>query len=452
MQDHRPYWNMEIEPRLNMPEIKEMQWAKLRKKIDNLYNGTSFWRSRLDDNGVKPGQIKTWEDFERRIPLFTKEEYRQYSEECDGDMDRILEGLLGQDAKRLVFISTTSGTTGAPTPYPFTKGDMDLWAEYCKRMLWRCGVFPGDRLLHAFGLSMHIAGIPQVIGFSEYGVCVIPVGAEAGSEAILKFAKLFKPKAMACTPSLAEYIIEKARVSVEEGVDSMNISVLLCGGEPGAGIPEVRSKIENTFNAKLFDIGGGGCSCDYPEYQGMHFFIDDYLYFELVDPATHEHVPLEDGATGLIAHTQIGGSTTLAGLRQTTNDIMQVYTSPCPCGRTGFRYKIIGRADDMLKVKGVMVYPPAIEGVINSFAPRVTGEFRIVLDEPLPRVVPPLKLRVEYGEGVQEIELAGLEKELAEAMHARVKIRPEIIWTAPNTLERFLKKKKIFEKTYEKEG
>ena len=104
----------------------------------------------------------------------------------------------------------------------------------------------------------------------------------------------------------------------------------------------------------------------------------------------------------------------------------------------------------MLKVKGVMVYPPAVEGVINAFVPRVTGEFRIVLDEPPPRVVPPLKLKVEYGEGVTEDQLESLTEEIAEAMHRRAKIRPKITWVAPNTLERFLKKKKIFEKTYEK--
>ena len=104
----------------------------------------------------------------------------------------------------------------------------------------------------------------------------------------------------------------------------------------------------------------------------------------------------------------------------------------------------------MLKVKGVMIYPPAVEGVINAFVPRVTGEFRIVLDEPPPRVVPPLKLKVEYGVGIKEEQLAALAEEITEEMHRRVKISPKIIWVPPNTLERFLKKKKLFEKTYEK--
>jgi phenylacetate-CoA ligase len=128
---------------------------------------------------------------------------------------------------------------------------------------------------------------------------------------------------------------------------------------------------------------------------------------------------------------------------------MEVTTSPCLCGQTGFRYKVIGRTDDMLKIKGVMIYPPAIEGVINRFVPRVMGEFRIVLDEPPPRVVPPLNLKVEYGEGVKEKELETLEQEIVAKMHSVLKVTPAIQWLRPNTLERYAHKTKFIEKSYE---
>ena len=449
MDKERPYWNMEMETKLNTPEMKEIQWPKLKKKIEHLYNVAPFWKARFDKAGAKPENIKTWDDFYKRIPVFTKEEYRQYAEQCDGNMEKILEGLMGKDVERLVCLAATSGTTGEPSPYPFTPEDMVTWTEYHKRAFWRAGVFPGDKVMHGFGLSMVIAGVPVCYAISDYGACCIPVGAEAGTETLLRFAHLFKPKAMVCTPSLAEYMIQKAVEMTGEGVDALNIKTLFCGGEPGAGIPEVRQKIEGAFNAKLHDFGGGGCSCDYPEYQGMHYFMDDGLLYELVDPETHEHIPLEDGAKGLIVHTQLDPSLGWGGMRSTVNDINQVFTSPCPCGKTGFRYKITGRVDDMLKVKGTMIYPPAVEGVINSFVPRVAGEFRIILDEPPPRVGPPLKLKIEYGEGIEEGQLESLTEEITEAMHRRIKLTPKIIWVAPNTLERFVKKKKIFEKTYE---
>jgi phenylacetate-CoA ligase len=136
-------------------------------------------------------------------------------------------------------------------------------------------------------------------------------------------------------------------------------------------------------------------------------------------------------------------------IRFNSNDIMQVFTTPCPCGRSGARYKVIGRSDDMLKVKGVMVYPASIDNVITGFVPRVTGEFRIVLTEPPPRVVPPLKLKVEYGEGVPEDRLPVLAAEIADKMHDAIKIRPEITWVPPMTLERSAHKTKFIEKAYE---
>ena len=211
----------------------------------------------------------------------------------------------------------------------------------------------------------------------------------------------------------------------------------------------MRKKLETAYGAKLYDHGGSwGISCDYPVYQGMHHVSDDLIYFELINPETGEPVPFEDGATGISVQTTLDGEGFL-WLRESFGDIWQVFTEPCPCGQTGFRCKIVGRTDDMLKVKGVMVYPAAIDGVITSFTPRVTGEFRIVLDEPPPRVVPPLKLKVEYGEGVKAADLGNLAKEIEETIHTKLKIRPQIQWLPPKTLERSTYKTRFIEKAYE---
>ncbi|MEW6441463.1 MAG: phenylacetate--CoA ligase family protein [bacterium] len=443
-----PYWNMAVETRLNTSEMKELQWTKLKKKLEVLGEGAPFWKERLRRAGTRPADVRSWDDFARRVPILTKEDFREYAAEHGFDMESVLAGWMGEEAGRLRCIAATSGTTGEPTPYPMTRDDLALWTEYSARALWRSGVYPGDKVLHAFGLSMFLAGVPMCISMAEYGACAIPVGAEAGTERVLTYARLFRPSAMLCTPSFAEYMAEKAEEVLGLGANTLSIRTIICGGEPGAGIPAVRRKIESAFNARLYDLGAGlGCSCDYPEYQGMHWLADDLVLLELVNQQTLEPIPLEDGATGLGVFTILDG-TALLGIRQTLGDIMEVFTSPCPCGKTGMRYKVIGRTDDMLKVKGVMIYPPAIEGVINRFVPRVTGEFRIVLDEPPPRVVPPLKLKVEYGD-VSSGSLELLEQEILEEMHRAVKIRPQITWVPPRTLERFLKKKKLIEKTYE---
>jgi phenylacetate-CoA ligase len=310
------------------------------------------------------------------------------------------------------------------------------------------GLRSGHRIAHAFGLSMWLAGVPYVQRMQKSGVCVLPIGAEGGSERILRFARQFRADALFATPSLAEHLIEKAPAAIGMPVGELGITTILCAGEPGAGIPEVRKRIESEYGARLYDHGGGyGISCDYAEYQGMHHVADDKLIYELVDPDTNEPVPFEHGATGLAVQTSLEAEGML-WMRETFGDIAQVFTEPCPCGMSGFRYKVIGRVDDMLKVKGVMVYPAAIDGVITGFTPRVTGEFRIVLDNPPPRVVPPLVLRIEPGENVPPAQLPALAAEIEDRMRSTLKISPRIEWAAPYSLERTGGKTKFFERRY----
>ncbi len=170
------------------------------------------------------------------------------------------------------------------------------------RAAWRMGFRPGDHIGLCFGLSMHAAGTPQLLWFQEYpGITMIPIGAEAGTEKILKFMQLFKVTIFAGTPSLALHLIERAPDVLGTPVKDLGIKMLLLGAEPGAGIPEVRSKLETGSTApRSSTLGAGyGCSCDHPVYQGMHWVADDYCYYELVNPETKEPVPMEHGATGI---------------------------------------------------------------------------------------------------------------------------------------------------------
>lgn len=450
----RKYWNMEIEPMLNTPEIRDLQWKKLRKALKWQYDNCPFNRKRFEKAGVRPEDIKNFDDFAEAIPICGQAEIREAIDEVGLDMFKLMTHLFGQKRMDdLYLIATTSGTTGIPTPYPNFRAALVEAQEFASRAAWRMGVRPGDIIGQCFGLSMHAAGTPLLIWYMNYpGIKVVPIGAEAGTDRILQFLKLFKVNVFAGTPSLALHLIERAPEVIGEPVKNLGIKILLCGAEPGAGIPEVRERIESEYGGKLYDLGAGyGVSCDYPVYQGMHWIADDFAYYELVDPETKKKVPMEHGATGLMCASSLNPEAAVwFDLRFTMNDIHQVFTEPCPCGLSGFRYKIVGRADDMLKVKGVPVYPAAIEGVIHSFSPRVTGAFRVVLEEPPPRVVPPMKLKIEYGEEIQESDLPQLEQEMKEKMHKILKISPAITWLKPNTLERSTKKTQLLEKLYEK--
>lgn len=448
----RPYWNMEVEPKFNTPEMRQMQNDLFVKNIQGMYDRIPLTRKRMDEAGVRPSDVKSLEDLQK-IPVYGQPQMRELIAEVGFDMKKILEMTMGAAADDIYVMAATSGTTGMPTPYPVTRAGLPGMREINNRMLWRCGVRPGNKLVLAFGLSMFLAGSPTLLALEGFpGITIIPVGAEAGTTRIINFSRLFGGDVLMCTPSLALHLIEKAPEIMGDSVKALGFKILLCGAEPGAGIPEVRKRIETEYGAKLFDAGAGlGVSCDYPEYQGMHWIGDDAVYYELVDPDTGKSVPLEDGNTGLGVFTTLtaeGGA--LSGLRLTLGDVHQVFTSPCPCGLSGFRYKIVGRTDDMLKVKGVMVYPAQIKDVVEAFAPRTTGAFRILLDEPPPRVVPPLKLKIEFGRNLGREDLERLKKEVEEKMHQAVKIRPRIEWIEPDTLERSDKKTQYIEKLYEK--
>lgn len=451
--DERPYWNMEVEPRLHTPEMRALQWQKLPYAIRYAYENVPFDRERMDAAGLKPDDVRSLDDFARALPPVGQAEFREVFERFELDMARVWLHLYGRDRlDDLYLLTTTSGTTGIPTPYPVFHKTAELMGEVFGRMGWRAGLRPGARLAICFGLSMHAAGTPQLFGYwKTRGVTLIPIGAEAGTERILQYLKLFGANAFTGTPSLALYLIEKAPELLGHPVGELGIERLLLGAEPGAGIPEIRGRLEREYGARVFDLGAGyGVSCTHPEYQGMHWIADDSCLYELVDPETREPVAMEQGATGLACFTPLPPESGIYfhHLRFTLNDVHQVFTDPCPCGLSGFRYKIVGRGDDMLKVKGVPVYPAAIQGVIDGFVPRVTGAFRIVLTERPPLVLPPLKLRVERGEGVAQGDVTQLERELLDKLHSLVKIRPEITWLAPNTLERALRKTQLLEKRY----
>lgn len=182
----------------------------------------------------------------------------------------------------------------------------------------------------------------------------------------------------------------------------------------------------------------------------MHAVAPDLdLYpLDLVDPDTKEHIEATDGAQGEAVYTSLRRKA-LPLVRYASGDVVKVATGPCPgCGFAGARLFITGRADDMLIVKGVNVYPTAIKGIVNEFTPEVTGEMRIVLTEPPPRVQPPLRMRVEHGEHVREGDLPGLERRLTSELHNRIRVTPAIEWVPPGTIERAVAKTPLFEKEY----
>jgi phenylacetate-CoA ligase len=452
MNQDRPYWNMEMEPLYNTPQMATIQFEKLKNQLVRLKHKGGYYARMMERNKLDPAKLSGFDEFKDKVDIFSKATWKQIVEDCQGDMLKALNERIACRLEDLTLIATTTGTTGIPSPYAFTKRDLsELWGEYTARGCWRAGIRAHDRVLHCFALSMVIAGVPTSIAYGHIGATVLPVGAEGKTERILMTQNMWKGTVYLGTPSLLEYLIEQTPKVIGKDVKDLGFKFLVCGAEPGAGIPEVKNKLEKAYSAKLFDIGAGlGFSCCHDEYQGMHWLGDDLAYYELVDPDTKQPVPLTNGARGEMLMTTLDADG-LVSVRESAGDIHEVLTEPCACACSGLRYKVVGRTDDMLKVKGIMVYPSHIKGVINDFLPRVTGAIRIILDEKPPLVVPPLKIRVEHAPGISGTPLEALGNEISEAMSKRLKINPRIIWAEPGSLERSLYKGVIFEKTYEQQ-
>lgn len=432
----RKLWNEKIET-MSQEEMRTFQWKRLKKQLQYDYENSIYYRETFKEAGVTPQDIRTFEDFQK-LPLMTKEDHRRIQQQSIERFGHPYGLITCAPMEKIVRISSTSGTTGVPTLYTLTKHDVEVVNEMHARKYWRAGLRPGHIVLQALSLSMFTGGLPLSDGLQAMGLCCVPVGVEGGTKRIIDFLLLTKPHAMIATPSFGEYLIEKAPALIGKEAKDLGIRWFFCAAEPGGGIPAVREKLRKGFSARVFDHTGGGHAfhgicCGDEEYRGMHFISPDHCLLELVDPETKKPIEMVDGAIGEMVFTFIGWE---GGpfLRYLLGDILQIFTQPCDCGFPGIRFKILGRGDDMLIVKGVNIYPSAIKEAIEKFHPRTTGVFKVLLDQPGPLVKPPLKLRVEYGMSVSPEERGKLQEEIKKDMKENLRVHPEIELVPPNSI------------------
>lgn len=441
------FWNKQAMT-MSEQEREKVQLEKMRKQLRYVYDASKYYRDRIDSAGIVPEKLKSLEEIQK-IPRFTKEDHRLSQEASMKESGHPFGLHLCAPRDRILSVSATSGTSGLPTFYAFTRNDLEVNGECTARMLWLAGVRPGDAVVLGFALSMFVGGFPLAYGIQYMGAAAVPVGAEAGTRRFLEFVNLVRPKAIQLTPSFAEYLVEKSPEILKKPISDLKIGVLICGGEAGAGDPAVRARLSEAYGgAKIYDCIGGAygymaVSCDY--HDGQHIVTPDYEYQELVDPETKELVKIEDGAVGSMVHTSLEWEGAPC-LRYDLGDITQIYTEPCKCGITGWRQKVLGRADDMLIVKGINVYPTAVKNVVMEFFPRTTGEMRVVIYEPGPKVPAPLELTVEYGKS--ETDLPKLKKDIESRLTDILRFKADVKLVADGTLERTEKKTKLVEKRY----
>lgn len=444
----KKYWNERMET-LSVEDMQSLQLERLKRQVRYNWSHSLLYKRKFEEVGMTPEDIRTLEDF-RRIPLTGKEEHRRAQEESIQEFGHPYGPgtITCAPPEKIVRMNATSGTTGMPTLYALTQRDVDVMNELHARRLWMVGIRPGHRVLQGLSLSMFTGGLPLSQGIMHAGACAVPVGADGGSKRVLDFIKLTAPHALFTTPSFAQYLLEQCPKVIGKDAGELGIKWLFPVGEPGAGNLEVRKLLSKGFGgAHICDQTGGGHSfqgaecVEPPEvYSGMHFTSADHCLLELVDPHSKEPIDIEEGAVGEMVMTFLEWEGT-PFQRYAYGDLLQVFTTPCHCGRTGLRFKIVGRADDMLIVKGVNVFPEAIQQEILRFVPRVTGFFRIQLGRPGPSVTPPLQIRIEHGPGLGAGEIAELEKEMLRSFRESVRITPKFLWFPPDSIPRETSKK-----------
>ncbi|WP_366554193.1 phenylacetate--CoA ligase family protein [Aquibaculum sediminis] len=356
--------------------IEAHQLERLQAQVARLATDSPFYARRFREIGFAPGDLRSLDDL-RKLPVTRKQDYLQGLETAPPWGE-----LLAVDPAEVVRVHFSSGTTSQPTPACWTAHDLDRWTDLYARYLYAQGLRRTDVFQCLFSYAWFVGGLGATAAATAVGATVIP-GGSGDSKRQVESIFRFGTTAVIGTPSFLAHLVE---VATEMGHDLRQSPVrMLClGGEPGASIPATRARLEEAWGAKTFDCYGSlesqPIGWDTAAQSGPTL-AEDFIYAEILDPETMEPVP--DGERGVLVVSHLDKQ---AGplLRWWTGDIVVRDSRPAPDGRTHARLPggVLSRADDMLIVRGVNVFPTAIEDVIRSH-PGATGEYRIIVDDSL---------------------------------------------------------------------
>jgi phenylacetate-CoA ligase len=382
---------------------RRLEEELLADQVARCYERSPFWRRKLAEGGVRPEQVLGAEDL-RRIPFTTKQELRasQEAEPPLGDFACV-------DPVDVVRVHLTSGTTGKPLVLGYTPEDLKTSTRIGARSFWAAGARPDDVLLHCLNYSFYTGGLVDHDSLEETGATMVPAGL-GQSRRLLELWNDLRPTALFSTLTYPLYLAETAR---ESGLDprALGLRKLIVAGEPGGQLAGTRSRLQELWDAAMSDTYGlsdvwGTFAAECEERNGLHFSGQDGVLVELIDPESAEPVEIEPGATGELVFTHLAREATPV-LRFRSRDLAEILGVDCPCGRTGFRFRVAGRSDDMFRVRGVNVFPSSLEALLKEHG---LDRFAIVLDR-FP-VEPPVQILVEGVDGKEE--------ELAEAVRAQL--------------------------------
>lgn len=414
------------EETMSRAEIEAIQLQRLQETVKRVYEKVVPYRQKMEETKVKPEDIKNLKDL-RRLPFITKQDMR----------DNYPFGLFAVPKDQLVRIHASSGTTGKPTVVGYTKKDFEIWTECVSRIAAMGGATEKDVAQICFGYGMFTGALGLHFGLENMGAAIVP-SSTGNTEKQIMFMKDFGTTLLVATPS---YALRIGEVAKQMGIDpktDLQVKIGLVGSE--LLTEAMRTEMHKlwgedmlvTSNYGMSELMGPGVSGECEQLRGMHV-NEDFFIPEIIDPKTEEVLP--PGEKGELVITCIYKEA-LPLIRYRTKDITRLNYEPCKCGRTTVRMENLdGRTDDMLKIRGVNVFPSQIEEVLLGID-EIGPHYEIIVTRKDHSDI--LKIRVELMEPMDAYkELQALEKKIKQRLRIVLGLDAKIRMESPNTLQRF---------------
>mgnify|MGYP002538191102 CR=1 FL=1 len=419
-------WN-EAKECMSRDEMQNLQSKRLVKAVNRVYHNVEYYRKRMQQVGLEPGDINGIEDL-HKLPYTTKDDLRE----------TYPFGMFAAPQSEIVRIHASSGTTGKATVVGYTRRDIDIWSECVARALTCAGIERGDTIQVAYGYGLFTGGLGAHYGAEYLGATVVPMST-GNTRKLTTMMKDFGVSAIACTPS---YLLHIAEVLEEDGdIENIKLKAAICGAEPWTDA--MRRQIEEKLHIHAHDIYGlseimgPGVACDCEYHTGLHVYADHFLP-EIVSSETL--MPVPEGETGELVFTTL----TKEGLpliRYRTKDLTSITYEKCQCGRTIPRIsRFKGRSDDMLIIRGVNVFPSQVEAALLEIG-ETSPHYMILVD----RVnnLDTLEVQVEVEERFFSDEIRKLEsltKQISRAIQHAIGLAAKVKLVEPRTIERSMGK------------
>ncbi len=409
---------------MSRDEMSALQSRRLIDVVNRVYNNVEFYRRKMQDIGIEPGDIRSIEDIDK-LPFTTKEDLK----------NNYPFGLLAIPMKDVIRVQGTSGTTGKLTIAPYSQKDVEVWGECVARGLVMAGLSAEDIIHVCYGYGLFTGGRGLDYGARALGATAIPMSAGNTKRQMMCMEDL-GATAFACTPSYALYLAESMQ---EAGVvDRLKIKAGIHGAEPWT--EEMRKKIEGILHINCFDIyglceiTGPGVAQDCIHHAGLHVH-EDYFYPEVLNPATHEKCA--DGETGELVFTTLAKEA-MPLIRYRTKDLTSIDHSTCECGRTLPRIsKFTGRTDDMKVIRGVNVFPTQVETALLSMGGAVAPHYMMIVDREDNLDVLTVMVEVDESMFSDEIrKLDALRNKIAAVLKTALGVSVRVKLVEPKSIQR----------------